>query len=237
MPSSIEFSWMTIVPTIVGGAISAVSAVCMFLLAQRAERRKRAAEKRRDEAMRAFQGFWKLRGVANGLWNYERQISECYEDAERNGFGDSPPSSKAKPLVGALDNYDLLEVQEFMFLGRQKRTILMNDIDLIVRRARNVEAVVSKYNEQKASFENFIEDHAEEIEVIDGPIVATKFGGRLGVLAELREGSMNNLLGQLHEALDVDCKEARRVTEEYLDAARAEFGDDFPKFKFEWLNP
>jgi hypothetical protein len=232
-----EFSWWNVIPTLVGGAISIATTAILFSANQRVERKKRAIESRKSEALRAFKGFWKLRNVANGLMNLELQIAQSYREADESGMEDALPFSKVKAFVGALEDYELLEIEEVVFLSRQKNIALLNDIELIVRRARTIEVVVIKYNDMKASFEEFIESHAEEIEVLDEPIVGSKLKGRLGVIAHLRECSGNNLLGQLQELLESDCKESKRVTEAYLEAAEKEFGEDFPKFKFVWTDP
>ena len=53
--------------------------------------------------------------------------------------------------------------------------------------------------------------------------------------AIMKMGRLNTLIGALLPALEEDIPRVKRVVDEFLKAAVAEFGDDFPKTKIEWV--
>ena len=232
---SIEhFSWWNIVPSLVGGLMSAGSAVGMFYLAQRTERKKREAERRRQSAQAAFEGFWKLRAIAAGQINLNREITDQYIAAQHSDAEDMLPANKVVGMLGAPNGYEHLAATEYLFLIKQKKAELIAEIDLVVRRAMNNEVSANKYNELRVDFEEFVAQNADLVVPHAGTSASIELTGKAGAIADLKIRRLNNLLGQIEEHLDRDCKNSKKVVEDFLTAARAEFGEDFPKFKFEW---
>jgi hypothetical protein len=215
--------------------LSIATTVTMFGVSQKIERNKKTAEKNRDEAAAALNGFLKLKAISDGVYTIEEQLKEAYATAFENGLGDASPFAKVNGFVGADGKYEPLVGKELHFLISSKNALLINDVDLMWRRMLSLSAAVAKYTDLKASFELFGEQHAEEISGGEGTIVSTSFSGRFAHLASIKEGSMNSLLGQIHELIDRDLPESKRVASAYLEAARAYFGNDFPDFKMEWV--
>jgi hypothetical protein len=229
-----QFSWWNIVPSLVGGLMSAASAVGMFYLAQRTERKKREAEGRRKSAQAAFEGFWKLRAIAAGQINLNREITDQYIEARLSGAEDLLPANKVLGLLGAPNGYEHLAASEYLFLINQRKAELIAEIDLVVRRAMNNEVSTQKYNELRIDFEEFIVKNADLVVPHTGTRASVELKGIAGSIADIKISRLNNLLGQIEEHLDEDCKNSKKVVEDFLMAARAEFGEDFPKFKFKW---
>ena len=206
----------------------------MYNFAQKTERDKRAVERRKAAAMEVFSGYWKLRAIADGLLNLDRQIDEEYKQADAAGLNHLLPCEKVGPFVGANHDYQTLDAKELVFLFDQKKADLVGEIDLLTRRAKNIDAVLVQYNQLKASLGDFNERNSEEVVLHEGTRATIQFSGKYGRFADLRRGVLNNLLGQLQHFLEGDLKEALRVADAYLEAAKLEYSSDFPEFKHEW---
>ncbi len=137
-------------------------------------------------------------------------------------------------MVGAKAALEPIAMEEMFFLVSAKVAHLMAEVDLIYRRALNTDAVVDQFNRMKLEFGNFIEERTSKIELGEGTRAAFELAGKDVKLADLRGGAMNNLVGQMLEHLESDCAEAKRISQEFLEAARKYFGSDFPDVKLEW---
>lgn len=230
-----EFTWLSVVPTLVGGAISIVTTVAMFGLTQWVDRKKRARERKREEAVAAFVGFWKLKAVAESLGNLRREISDAFASAKDRGISDGEPCDIVRGLVGASSQTDFLTSRELLFLNRANRSDLMAEADLIVRRAINIEESMKKYGEMREHFQSFIESAAESVAVPTGTAGGFSLSGNAAAIARLKKNSMNDFLSQVQSMLEKDLPRAKIAANGYLRVARESFGDDFPKFNLEWV--
>ena len=231
-----EFSWLSVVPTVVGGGISLVTTMMVFGLGQWVERRKKAKEKKKQESVSAFSGFWKLKALAEFLGNIDLELDEAFaqagDDVER-----LEPADIIKGFLSADENFSEFSIDELVFLHRQKRTQLIADIYLLLRRVRNIEAVVKKYTELRQKLEVILEERATKIEKTDAGHPELTLSERDASVVNLRRGNLNQILGGLHVLLERDVPESKLLTETYLELARKEFGGDFPDFKLEWVKP
>ena len=231
---ALEFSWWNVVPTLVGGAISLATTYLMFNKTQSTEREKREKENKKRLALSAFNGFRKLLEVSNGLENIKLHIDEGFEAAEKNGGLDLDPYIKILPFVGARGIYKDLVSEELFFLTKLKNSELISELDVIIRRARNNEVVIEKYSELRQDINSFLETRIGTDTSADGTLVSGTIATSDKVVLDLRGGLLNNVLGTLMEHLEADCVKARKICSEYLEAAQAEYQDDFPKIKLEW---
>lgn len=231
-----EFSWWSVVPTLVGGGISLATTFLMFGVAQSVDRSKRAKERKKEEAVTAFVGFWNLKALAEFLGNIDRELDEAFAQA-----GDEvvhlEPSDIIKGFLSADEVFPEFSIKELMFLSRQKQTQMIADVDLLLKRARNVEATIKKYTALREGVEAMLEDRASKIVETDAGRSQATLSGRDAVVVNLRRGNLNQILGGLHVLLERDVPESKRLTETYLELARKEYGSDFPDFKLEWVKP
>jgi hypothetical protein len=226
---------MSVVPTLVGGGISLVASLCMFSLAQLIERRRRATERRQEGGANAFTGFWKIKSAAEMLVNLQLEIEQAFSTAEENGLEGAEPCQIVRGLVGAPIVLDFLEAKELMFLHKEKRSNLIAEADVIVHRARNIDASMRKYTELRESMQAFLENHADGVGDAIGSVGDFALSGKNARIAKLKVQSLNQILEQIRKLLERDAAEAKHVTEEYLDIAKKHFGANFPAFQFDWV--
>ncbi len=235
MGGGLDFTWWNIVPTLVGGAISLVTAITMFSFAQSVERKKRQAEKKSEEATSAFVGFRKLVVVAEALGNLDRELDNAFSHAENIGLENSEPCDKVRGLVGLSNRLEPLVAKELLFLNKAKRSELINEIDLIVHRALNTEESIRRYGELRTEAQLFMEQHSEIVENPTDNVGSFQLSGKSGAIFKLKRQGLNDLLSQIQTHLKSDNESARKATDEYIVIARKYFGNDFPEFSFEWV--
>lgn len=230
-----EFSWLSVVPTLVGGGISLVTALCMFGLAQRIERRRRAIEREQEGAANAFIGFWKIKSAAEMLLNLQREIRDAFAMAANKGLEGSEPCQIVRGRVGATIDIKFLEAKEMMFLSKEKRSELLAEVDLVIHRAKNLDATMRKYTELRESLQVFLETNSDKVGDASGSVSDFALSGKNAAVAKLKIKSLNEILEQVKEMLQKDTIAAKRATEEYLHVARTHFGASFPQFQFKWV--
>ena len=235
MPGA-EFSWWSVVPTMVGAAMSILTTLAMFSLAQWTDRKKKEADKRKEGAIIAFEGFLKLKAVSEELGNQKRQIDEAFDEAREKGDTLKSPSKFVRGFVSAASGLQSLDAKQLVFLVKIKKAELMVDAELIVRRAQNVEASIRKYTELRDELQQFLSSNAEVISTGGDPRGQFGFSGKNAELAKIKVAALDELVLQIRAFLDKDAPESRRVADAYLSAARQHFGDDFPQFKLEWVD-
>ncbi len=233
-PTSIV-DWSKIVPVVIGGGISIVSTVAMFSLAQFVDRRKRAKDRVKEDAVATFVGFWKLKAVAETLGNLHREIADAFAAAESIELTNAEPCDIVRGRISSSSQLELLSAKELLFLNREKRSDLMVEADLIVRRAMDIEQCMSVYTQLRSDCQHFIETHADAVDVPVGTTGGFSLSGNAAAIAKLKKHAMNDILEQVRGMLDRDYVQAKFVTNEYLRIARQHFGVNFPEFDLKWV--
>jgi hypothetical protein len=232
--STAGFNWWTIVPTLVGAGISVLTTFIMFKVTQGVEQKKRDSDRRKKEIVGAFVTFWQLKALAEFLGNVDRQLDDAYAEVD-DDVTNLEPCDIIKGFLTADEVFPEFRIEDLVFLNRQKRTQVIADIDLLLRRARTVEATVKKYTELRQNLEGMLENLASTVEESETgrPLIAVPADA--AAIINLRKGNLNQILAGLHELLEVDVPNSRMLTETFLDLARKEFGSEFPDFKLEWV--
>lgn len=230
-----EFKWLSVVPTLVGGGISLVTSLSMFGLAQYIERRKRANEREREGGAAAFMGFWKLKTTAEMLVNLQREIGDAFSKASEKGLSGAEPCQIVRGMVGAPALIEFLEAKELMFLSKEKRSDLIAEADLVVHRARNIDASMRKYTELRESLQVFLEINSDRVGASVGAVSDFALSGKNAAIAKLKIDSLNEMLEQIGGMLKNDAVAAKKVALEYLGVAKKHFGTGFPSFQFDWV--
>ncbi len=222
-----EFSWWSVVPTLVGGGISILTAVLMFGIGQATERRKRKEEKKKSDALDAFIGLQKLMRTLEATENLARHIDRQFIEAHKSGDDLNDPASIVKPILGAPIMIEDLTAQEVLFLVRGNED-LMSKIWEIQQRARNNDVIRSEYNRLRFAFDDFLESSAKEIRLLEGSRISASCGPSDVVRMEMRLGRLNQVIVPLVETLEKDRAAIPEVINKYIVAAREVYGDHFP---------
>jgi hypothetical protein len=233
--------WEKVIPVLVGGGISLLTTVVMFGVAQWVERRKRKTEKRAKDAFLAFTGFRKLVWALNEVENIRVQIDLAFKDDLNDHRPGAEPFEKVQPMLAAQSQVVSLSADELFFLAKRKQSSLISNIDLIVDRVRTDRMVLDKYSELRMELNKFMEDRVHpEGKNGDGP-QRYELSAKDRVIFDSQAGSLNIMLSRLIEFVERDCSEGRQICDEYLTAAKSEFGEEFPAFTiskgFEHANP
>ena len=227
--------WGALVPTLVGGAISLVSSVAVFTLAERAERKKKEKNRREEQAADAFVGLQKLMYSLNAIENLARHIETEFRSAEGDGGANMEPAAIVRTIVGSDSRIEDLQTKEFAFLIDETGELAAK-IAEIQERCKNSMAAVQTFNELKADYDRFVEENAE-FEEIEGNLATMVFKDRDAKVAELKVGRMNQLLASIIASLEEDRKQVREVTSEFIKKAVESFGDEFPARSLEMRVP
>jgi hypothetical protein len=224
--------WGAFYSTLIGAGISLVASLAMFGLAQFVERRRRDKERKRTEAMEAFVGLHKLMKTLNSIENLARHIDTEFRENQKGYAGEGEPSSIVRQIVGSTPNIEDLTAQELVFVSGGNGELPAQILEL-QERARNNNTIVQHYNKLKEEFRIFLEANSDALSIKEGNIASIEFEGKAAVLAELKVGEMNQLLGGLIETLEEDRLRIRRVAESYIAEAVKKFRDDFPAKRLE----
>jgi hypothetical protein len=222
-----DFSWWSVVPTLVGGGISIATAILMFNLNQRTERSKREREKLKSDAMSAFVGLQKLMRTLESIENLARHIDRQFVEAREVGDDGGEPASIVKPIIGAPIVVEDLTAQEGVFLAK-KNGELISRIWEIQQRARNNDFIVAEYNRQRLAFDDYLAAKATKITIVDGTRISAECESGDIPQIEMRFGRLNQIVVPLVEALEEDRRTIPTVIDEYIAVAREVFGDSFP---------
>jgi len=208
-----------------------VSSVTVFSLAEWTERKKRDRERKIGQATDAFIGLQKLMSSLNLVENIARHIDREFRSAETDGMGVVEPAAIVRPIVGADREIEQLHAKEFAFLIDESGT-LASLVSEIQDRCMNTLAAIKTFNDLKADYDRFSEEHAEVKEVV-GETASMHFDGRNSMIAQLKVGRMNLLLNDIISSLEEDRNQVKEVTEAFIAKAVEVFGDDFPAKKLE----
>ncbi|MDD9722471.1 hypothetical protein PVW51_17340 [Sulfitobacter sp. PR48] len=218
----------TILPLLIGGGISLVSSLAMFLLTSWYDQRNKQNEKATEQAFLAHRGLQKLVHTFEYIENTARHIDKEFANSERN-TGIKEPSSLVRPIIGSGANFEFVETEEIVFLSEGDGDLVARIYE-IQKRAMNIDVIVSTYNSLRMDYDNFIENH---IVGIDGSELQAELEGRDALIANMRVGRLNQLLGGLIDLLEEDRKTVSGVIEEYLASASAKYPKQFSKASFE----
>jgi hypothetical protein len=228
--------WSNLYSTLLGAGVSIATSLVVFGFTSWSETKRQRKMERKAEAFRAFCGFQKLLRAANSIANLKRHIDEAFQEAEEHGVLDGEPASKVRPVVSAEIDLQPVAAEEMFFLIEGKRSQMMGEIELIYHRSLNNIAASKAYSVMRLEFDRFLESQTSSINDVEGAVVSFNMKGLHEAVAGLRVGMLNNMLGQLMENLESDVPEARRLCEAFLQAAKEQFGKDFPNVKLEWKN-
>ena len=224
--------WEKILPSLIGGGISAVTAVIMFSLAQWIDSRKRAAERKRSAAHDAYGGLLKLVRSGDSIENLARHIDKQIKDAHELNRDFSDIAAIIQPILGASILVEDLTAQETRFLTKSDGEFLSR-IWEIQQRARNNDVIAAEYSKFRLAYDAFIETKAPSITAIEGATLSVSLEGDDAKIATIKLGRLNQIIVPLIASLDEDRKTIVTVIDEYIAFARSAFGDDFPAKKFE----
>ncbi|MCZ8333360.1 MAG: hypothetical protein O9328_03770 [Rhodobacteraceae bacterium] len=230
-----EFSWLAVVPSLVGGGISAVTAVLMFSLAQRVDRKKRESDAKKLSAVKAFSALQKIMHIANINENLARQIDREFKDAsETREIHQVDPAHVVRPLIGAPHDVERITPEEILFLAKSGNGDLIAEIWEIQQRTLNNDHLVKYFNELKTDYADFMESCAESVQEMRPEGATLELKGTQVFRAVSKTGRMNTVLVGLVSNLESDRVQSKSVVERFLSAAVAEFGSDFPAKTVEW---
>lgn len=224
--------WSTIIPNLVGGAITAGTAGLLFYIAHVRDSANKRAERRKTDAMAAFSGLQKLSKAANYIGNLDKHINDLFIRAHEEGSYVSDPASLIVPIILAPAVIEDLTPSESKFLVDRDGEFLARAFE-IQERARVIESIVSQYNRMRMEYDEFLETKAHGIKEINGSVLSIELNGADALVANLRMGRLNQLATALVVALDTDKAIVVEICTEYVRRAREKYGEDFPVVSFE----
>ncbi|WP_322892694.1 MULTISPECIES: hypothetical protein [unclassified Yoonia] len=215
----------SLVPVLVGGAISLVSSVVILSLGLLIESKRKGRAAKSEAALQAFVGLNKLMMTINSIENIAKHIDREFEGATKGGVT-LEPASILRPLIGAMNEIDLVTPHEMLFLATGDGE-LPAAIQEIQHRARNLNVIIAEYNLLRREHDDFLERNAK-IGDLDGTNVGYTLSGKARKISKIKIGRLNVLVAGIIEMVEEDRKTVFDVTNEYLAKAREHFGNDFP---------
>ena len=222
-----EFSWWTIVPTLVGGGISLVTTLFVQSRARGAEERRKTRDAKRLAAYDAYLALMKLVKTFEAIENLARHYDSLMDEAKAEGRGGGEPCDIYKALVGAGHRIDEVTAAEFFFLAA-KHGELVRRIGEIQQRAINNVVLSQEYSRSRAEFDHFLLSVISEETVIDDSTISLKTSGEIKKKLDFQKGKLNQIIVPLIESLEEDRKSFNAIISDFIAAARTEFGNDFP---------
>jgi hypothetical protein len=222
-----EFSWWSIVPTLVGGAISIATTVAVFRFNIRVDRTKREREQKKSAANRAFFGLMKLNRTLESIENLARHFDEQLAEAQSIGRGHLEPYDVYRALVGAPHPFDLVSAEEILFLTKGHGEMIAR-IGEIQQRATNNEFIAREYASARRALDAFLLEHISTDSLVDGASLYLNVDSALKVKIDFQQGQLNQMIVPLIAALEEDRITVVTLIKEYIKLAKLEFGDDFP---------
>lgn|GEM_PF-6280270 len=224
---------LTILPTLVGGAITLLAALLSFWLANRAERSKREEEAQRLSAAEAMSGLFKLVQWTNLLHNIKRHIDEFYKQAAEEGHQPAEPALTIGPSAGIFVEPSLLEAREYTFLAQTRSSNLIAKLKLLEERSINSHHLIKLYSKYHLELQAWMEEIPDFHVELDGPIATNLFPPAYRSSYEIRLAQLNRIIGGLVEHLDEDIQNAEDLVKEFANIAHEHFGSQFPRFSLE----
>jgi len=150
------FSWLTVVPTLIGGALSAAAgATTSILLARRTSRET----ERRDQDLRnrsrrsaTVRASLKVQLMTNGTETIHRAIEECIKDADKQGNEAAPLHVKVFPLAGHHVSPVRFEVDEIAAFLDAKDDQFTNTLLLSAERYTTLQVACAEYSNRRIVF-------------------------------------------------------------------------------------
>lgn len=218
--------------TLVGGGLSLAGTFFALQKAKKNEEYANARDRKREDAASAYSAFHKLQNTFNDAANLKSHIDAMFEEANKSGASELEPWAKVKRMIGYDLRGEAISPFETMFLIHAKKAELLNQVHLIQRRVWNIEASAREYNKIREELQLLLSHNVEDLEVEGGTRAGGYLSGRNATIAKLTELTLNNLLGQIMESLEIDVETAFQTASEFKSAAENYFGDDFPRFGF-----
>jgi hypothetical protein len=229
-----EFSWLNVVPTLVGGAISIVTTFAVLTINQRLDRQKKARESNAKNAFHAYAGLQKFLKTAQAIISLDNHLTREFKEAQTDRIENDDPGNLVRPILHSPIPIIDLSVEEIFFLAKSGHANLILEMDELQQRARNNYAIVAMFNEAKAEYSRFLETKTHAIAGISSTSASYGLEGDDALTAIQKVANLNTLLGALIPALDEDIPRVKRVVASFVELAVKEFGADFPKTKVEW---
>lgn len=221
--------WQSLIPTLVGGAITLLAALLAFSLSHWAERKRRQEEEKKKISANALSGVHKLILWADLIANIKNHVGKFYEQANEFGLVPDDACLIVGPSVGIFVEPTRLEIAEYAFLLNKEHSGLAQDILLMERKAINTHFLFEKYSQMREEFNQWLDDVPGFQISLDGPIASSKLPSKYKQNYDVRVAQLNRLLAGLVEDLDGDVDEARLLTQQFADAAHDLFEGGFPK--------
>jgi len=225
--------WVPLFAALLGGFLSLLGTYWALMRSHALELQRAEKLELKNAAQRAYEAFHKLHNAYETAANLQRQITEMFDTAAADGGADMEPWAKVKELIGSNFQEGVIEPSETSFLISARESELLNDVHLSQKRIWNISASAQKYNELRSQLVTLLEKHHITAEVIDGHTISAEISGQEGVIANVWENRLQNLLGQIIEYLDTDTPEAWETLGRFKEAAEKYFGEDFPEFRLE----
>lgn len=228
-----ESTWSSLASAIVGGFIAGVASFWATKAQLNEQREARKQELEQLEAEKAYLAFRKLLDAYNLAYNLKVHIDEQFEEADQLGDSRIDPWSKVRELVGSRRFPKEIDPSETIFFIPEKKADLLNEVHIVIHRVESILESAQAYNKLRSEMQSFLESNISADIVVDGTAFSAKYPEELRPRVLMREGTMNNLLGQLMENLKEDVPRAWEATAKFQEAAKERFGDKFPTFKLE----
>ena len=226
-----EFNWWFFVQpfagVVLGGSISLASTLYMQNRAQKIEATKKERESRKSAGVRTFVGLMKLVRTFESIENQARHLDEQLKVAISEGKGNNEPFDIYKAIIGAPHEFETLTAEEVLFLAKGEGELIAR-LGEIQQRARNNEVIAREYSNARRSLDGFMLQHVSQTSAVDGSILKMDIDQALKTKVDILQGQLNQMIIPLIIALEEDRKAIPKIIDDYIQAARTEFGDDFP---------
>ncbi|UWP93157.1 hypothetical protein K3X13_04765 [Aliiroseovarius crassostreae] len=215
--------------TLLGAGISTATALIVFTLNQKSERKKRDEERKRLEAGNAISGHIKLTQWANLLANIQSHIDRFYEEASQDDLQVYEPYQIVGPTAGLFLEPERLKAEEFAFLISEKESELISNMLLVEARASNTHHLLNEYSKQRLAFEEWLENLPGFKRELVGRISKESIPIEHKTNWDLRIAQLNVILGNIIENIEDDILLAENTTNEFARIAHHRFDDHFPE--------
>jgi hypothetical protein len=150
------FSWWTIVPTLIGGALSAGAGVLsgLYLASKNRKEADRREQEKRDRERRSatMRGSMKVQLMANGTETIHRSIEECIKVADAKGIAAAPLHIKVFPLAGHHVSPVRFEIDELAAFLDAKEDEFTNALLLAAERYMTLQVACAEYSARRIAF-------------------------------------------------------------------------------------
>lgn len=224
-----EINLSNLISTIVGGAATIIAALLAFWLTHRSERNRREEEEKLNASRKAISGYLKLAQYANLISNIKNHIDRSYEESGKEGNQSSEAFLSVQPAAGLFHEPEAFKAEEISFLLSKDGYQVLEKIDLVEQRAKNLHHLFLKYSSVYMEFQNYLFSIPKFEREMDGKIakdiIPKEHKGKLDYWG----GQLNILLGGIVENLDEDLKLSIEAARDFNSIAYAKYYPHFPK--------